>query len=160
MPDKIIHRILQKLNQPGLDDLLINKLKFSELQSLLLHVFNRKVTKLDIAGLFREYRTNRLVQPSSLDPRRLLGLESGLFSLLPDHFSALVINHKSEYGRNYYRRMRFMINFTNNRGQSYDLIDGGFTNWTSELMKNNKERLMTSGIGTELLLKTLILENL
>ena len=320
MTNKIIHRILQNLNLPGLDDMLINKLKFSELQSLLLHVFNRKVTKLDIAGLFREYRTNRLVQPSALDPRRLLELESGLFSLLPDNFTALelspvvplgtsslmgpvhqnniistirncevisdvtnvlamecakrrinlllldkksttpvklataqrqmrtqsiqdinftphftifalctagrdegsdrfeqsallehigfyfriidelinpdlirkktlkiydydetnnsvlfdavntimrmeqgielVIDHKSEYGRNYYRRMRFMINLTNKRGQSYDLIDGGFTNWTSELMKNNKERLMTSGIGTELLLKTLLLEHL
>jgi hypothetical protein len=313
MPNKITSRILQKINLPGLDDILIKKLSFSELQSLLLHIFTRKVAKSDTAGLFSNYLTNRLVQPSVLDPRKLLELESILFSLLPEGFapldlspvtplgtsslmgpvnqniiistirncevvsdvtnvmalecakrrlellrmdkksvtkirlataqrqmrtqpvhdrnftshfkifalctagrdegserfeqSALLehitfyfraverivkqdhikkkilkiftygergnaalieavnnvirmetdveprIDRESEYGRNYYRRMRFMINLTNNHNQSYDIIDGGFTNWTSELMKNNKERLMISGIGTELLLK-------
>jgi hypothetical protein len=65
----------------------------------------------------------------------------------------LVIDKNSDYGKNYYRRLRFMINITNAQNMSYDLVDGGFTDWTSALMKNNKERLMTSGIGTELLLK-------
>jgi hypothetical protein len=65
----------------------------------------------------------------------------------------LVVYRNSEYGKNYYRRLRFMINLTNTQNMSYNLIDGGFTDWTSVLMKNNKERLMTSGIGTELMLK-------
>jgi hypothetical protein len=313
MPTKITSRILQKLNLPGLDEDLIDKLKFSELQSLLLYVFNRKVAKMDATGLFNDYRNNRLVQPSVLDPRKFLELESSLFSLLPEGFTALelspvtslgtsslmgpvnqniiistirncevvsdvtnvialecarrrlellqqdkkstaqikfataqrqmrtqpvhdknftahfkifalctagrdegsdrfeqsallehtgfyfrvidelinkdlikkktlkifnydesknarlmetvntivrlgndielVIDRNSEYGKNYYRRLRFMINLTNAHNQSYDLIDGGFTDWTSALMKNNKERLITSGIGTELMLK-------
>jgi hypothetical protein len=29
------------------------------------------------------------------------------------------------------------------------LIDGGFTDWTQQLMSNRKERLMTSGLGSE-----------
>jgi len=65
----------------------------------------------------------------------------------------LVVEKNSDYGRNYYRRLRFMIDLTNADNKSYNVIDGGFTDWTSVLMKNNKERLMTSGIGTELLLK-------
>lgn len=316
MPSKIITRILQRLNQPGLDTALIDKLQFSELQSLLLHVFNRKVAKLDTSGLFKDYRNNRLVQPSVLDPRRFLELESGLFSLLPDGFTPielspvtslgtsslmgpvnqdiiisairncevvsdvtnvmalecavrrlgmlqhdkkstaqvklataqrqmrtqpvkdknytshfkifalctagrdegsdrfeqaallehvgfyfriieeiikpdrikkkilkifiydeshherlmetvntlirtgkdveLAVEKNSDYGRNYYRRLRFMINLTNAQNLSYDIIDGGFTDWTKALMKNNKERLMTSGIGTELMLKAFV----
>jgi hypothetical protein len=313
MPAKILDRILQKLNLPGIDEALIDKLKLSELQSLLLHVYNRKVAKLSTTALFNDYRSNRLVQPSILDPRKFLQLESDLFSFLPDGFMAmelspvtslgtsslmgpvnqdiiistirncevvsdvtnvmalecakrrleilqqdkkstsqiklataqrqmrtqpvqdknftshfkifalctagrdegsdrfeqsallehtsfyfrvidelmkqdlikkkilkiftydegknaalmetvntiirlgkdieLVIEKNSEYGKNYYSRLRFMINLTNVQNISYDLIDGGFTDWTRTLMKNNKERLMTSGIGTELLLK-------
>ena len=313
MPTKIISRILKKINLPGLDEILIDKLKFSELQSLLLRVFNKKIAKLDATSLFNDYRNNRLVQPSVLNPRNFLELESRLFSLLPDGFTALelspvtplgtsslmgpvnqnniistirncevvsdvtnvmalecakrrlellqhekkstaqvklataqrqmrtqsvhdknftahfkifalctagrdegsdrfeqsallehlgfyfkvidalinqdlikkktlkifnydegknaalmetvntivrlgnnielVIEKNSDYGKNYYRRLRFMINLTNRQNMSYDLIDGGFTDWTQALMKNNKERLMTSGIGTELMLK-------
>ncbi len=313
MINPIVRRILQKLNLPGLDESLINKLKFSELQSLLLYVFSRKVAKLDTAGLFNDYRNNRLVQPSILDPRKFMELELSMFSLLPDgfvpielspvtslgtsslmgpvnqniiistirncevvsdvtnvmalecsrrrmellqqdkksttlvklatvqrqmrtqpvqdknhtaHFKIfalctagrdegsdrfeqeallehvsfyfrvieeilkpdrikkktlkifnydesrnatlmetvntiirlgenveLVVEKNSDYGRNYYRRLRFMIDLTNADNKSYNVIDGGFTDWTSVLMKNNKERLMTSGIGTELLLK-------
>ncbi len=316
MPSKIITRILQRLNQPGLDTALIDKLQFSELQSLLLHVFNRKVAKLDTSGLFNDYRNNRLVQPSILDPLKFLELESDIFSLLPDgfvpielspvtslgtsslmgpvnqdivistirncevvsdvtnvmalecavrrlgmlqhdkkstaqvklataqrqmrtqpvkdknytsHFKIfalctagrdegsdrfeqaallehvgfyfriieeiikpdrikkkilkifiydeshherlmetvntlirtgkdveLAVEKNSDYGRNYYRRLRFMINLTNAQNLSYDIIDGGFTDWTKALMKNNKERLMTSGIGTELMLKAFV----
>ena len=313
MTNPILRRILQRLNLPGLDEILIDKVKFSELQSLLLDVFNKKIARLDAARLFKDYRYNRLVQPSILDPRKFLELESRLFSLLPEGFISLdlspvtslgtsslmgpvnqniiistirncevvsdvtnvmalecakrrlgflqqdkkstmqvklataqrqmrtqpvqdknftahfkifalctagrdegsdrfehaallehigfyfrvidelmnqdlikkktlkiftydesknialmetvntlirlgkdielVVYRNSEYGKNYYRRLRFMINLTNTQNMSYDLIDGGFTDWTSVLMKNNKERLMTSGIGTELMLK-------
>jgi hypothetical protein len=313
MPTKITSRILKQLNLPGLDEVLINKLSFSELQSLLLYVFNRKVARLNASSLFSDYRNNRLVQPSILDPGKFLELESGLFSLLPDGFlpvelspvtslgtsslmgpvnqdiiistirncevvsdvtnvmalecarrrmellrqdkraithvklatahrqmrtqpvtdknhtahfkifalctagrdegsdhfeqaallehagfyfriieeilnpdrikkkilrifsydedknAALmetvntiirlgkdiepVIEKNSDYGKNYYHRLRFMIDLTGTNNQTYNLIDGGFTDWTRSLMKNNKERLMTSGIGTELMMK-------
>jgi len=29
------------------------------------------------------------------------------------------------------------------------VADGGFTDWTARLLQDKKERLMTSGIGTE-----------
>jgi len=29
------------------------------------------------------------------------------------------------------------------------LVDGGFTTWTQQLLSNRKERLMTSGLGSE-----------
>jgi hypothetical protein len=34
-------------------------------------------------------------------------------------------------------------------GVRYPVADGGFTDWTARLLQNRKERLLTSGIGTE-----------
>ena len=65
-----------------------------------------------------------------------------------------VIDKNSDFGRNYYSRLRFMISVTNHDDQEFDYIDGGFTDWTSKLLNNRKERLLTSGIGTDFLLRT------
>lgn len=61
----------------------------------------------------------------------------------------------SEFGRNYYRRLRFMISVVNKSNMEFDYIDGGFADWTSKLLNNKKERLLTSGIGTDFLLRTI-----
>jgi len=34
-------------------------------------------------------------------------------------------------------------------GQRYPIVDGGFTDWTARLLGDRKERLLTSGIGSE-----------
>ena len=31
----------------------------------------------------------------------------------------------------------------------YFLVDGGFTDWTQQLLSNRKERLLISGMGSE-----------
>ena len=48
-----------------------------------------------------------------------------------------------------------MISVINQNNQEFDYIDGGFTDWTSKLLSNKKERLLTSGIGTDFLLRTI-----
>ena len=58
-----------------------------------------------------------------------------------------------EAAKNYYGDICFRINLTNKSGESFDLVDGGFTDWTQKLLSNDKERLLTSGLGTELMLK-------
>ena len=63
-----------------------------------------------------------------------------------------------EAAKNYYGDICFRINLTGKTGESYDLVDGGFTNWTQKMISNDKERLLTSGLGTELLLKTFDVE--
>jgi hypothetical protein len=52
----------------------------------------------------------------------------------------------------YYDRVRFSLNLVH-RGQEINLADGGLVDWTQRLTGNKKERLFTSGIGLELLLK-------
>ncbi len=54
-----------------------------------------------------------------------------------------------EAGRGYYAEVCFHIYATNVTGTELELIDGGFTTWTQQLLSNSKERLLISGLGTE-----------
>lgn len=57
----------------------------------------------------------------------------------------------SEEG-NYYRMLQFKIMLTVG-DNIVDIADGGFVDWTQQLLSNRKERLLISGMGTELLYK-------
>jgi hypothetical protein len=61
----------------------------------------------------------------------------------------------SWFGKGYYMRLRFGISVINRKKDEFDYIDGGFVNWTGSLLNNKKERLLTSGIGTDFLLRTI-----
>jgi hypothetical protein len=52
-------------------------------------------------------------------------------------------------GRNYYREACFHIYAKDREGLEYQLADGGFTDWTQQLLSSRKERLLISGMGTE-----------
>ena len=52
-------------------------------------------------------------------------------------------------GRNYYDRLCFAAYASDAADQEYMLVDGGFTTWTQQLLSNQKERLLISGIGTD-----------
>lgn len=58
----------------------------------------------------------------------------------------------SDDGRGYYGEVRFKLYGSTASGDELFLADGGFTDWTSRLLSNRKERFMTSGLGTERLL--------
>ncbi len=66
-----------------------------------------------------------------------------------------MVDQKDVNGINYYEELRIMINVTNSQNQTFHLVDGGYTNWTRKILSDKKERLLTSCIGTELLLKTM-----
>ena len=55
--------------------------------------------------------------------------------------------------RNYYSPLAFRIRFRDIEGRTWDLIDGGFTNWTQLLLNSRKERFLSSAIGSELLFR-------
>jgi hypothetical protein len=69
------------------------------------------------------------------------------------------IEKNSEFGKGYYIRLRFVISVINQSNQEFDYIDGGYVNWTSKLLNNNKERLLTSGLGSDFLLRTIKIKN-
>jgi hypothetical protein len=55
---------------------------------------------------------------------------------------------------NYYDQLRFSLNLVL-KGVEYNIGDGGLVNWGQKLTGNKKERMFTSGLGTELLWKLL-----
>jgi hypothetical protein len=58
-------------------------------------------------------------------------------------------------GLNYYTGPCFHIKCKNKTGDDLMIPDGGFTDWTKVLLQDKKERLLTSGIGIELIGKLL-----
>jgi hypothetical protein len=77
---------------------------------------------------------------------------SELESNLRDAFQETLkqkIGRVERLDQNYYQDIGFHIFATNNAGEKLFLADGGFTDWTQKLLGNRKERLLTSGIGTE-----------
>lgn len=52
-------------------------------------------------------------------------------------------------GLGYYTGLCLRISPAAPDGVRYPIVDGGFTNWTARLLEDNKERLLTTGIGSE-----------
>lgn len=53
-------------------------------------------------------------------------------------------------GMSYYTHSCFKIRAESIKGIRYSLVDGGMVDWTQKILSSNKERLLTSGMGTEL----------
>jgi len=53
---------------------------------------------------------------------------------------------------NYYKGLQFKV-VINVGGEDLEIADGGFVDWTAQLLGNKKERLLISGFGIELLYK-------
>lgn len=83
--DPIISSILRKTGIPDLVERLSEQLTGSELNSLLLEVFNKKVSRMSPAELLRQYETNRFVQPSPTDMTGLLEKELQILRMLRHH---------------------------------------------------------------------------
>ena len=56
-------------------------------------------------------------------------------------------------GVGYYAGLCFNVVATDREGAPKPIADGGCLDWTRRLLANDKERLLTSGLGLELLVK-------
>ena len=54
-------------------------------------------------------------------------------------------------GRGYYKGLCFQVNAENKLGDLFMLADGGMTDWTQQYLSSKKERLLISGVGSELI---------
>jgi hypothetical protein len=62
--------------------------------------------------------------------------------------AVIVLDHTRQRGRSYYRDLCFKVN-ANTGGRLEEIGDGGFTDWTQQLLASSKERLLISGIGVD-----------
>ncbi|WP_138993603.1 hypothetical protein [Larkinella sp. C7] len=77
----IVEKILNRINRPDLLQVLSDELTPSELNSLLLEVFNRQTGRLAPAELLQHYQKNRFVKPADTNFLALRGLETKLLQL-------------------------------------------------------------------------------
>ncbi|MBB6669906.1 hypothetical protein [Cohnella nanjingensis] len=80
------------------------------------------------------------------------GLMDRMYDHLNERFrSCLFIADKEESNNRYYHGINFKINVND-----VSIVDGGFVDWTQQLLGNKKERLLISGAGIDLQLITLL----
>ncbi len=85
------------------------------------------------------------------DGRHQATLQAGVLAPLASQFPSVAwgFDPGRASGRDYYDAVCFHIYVQDDAGAEHELVDGGFTNWTQQLLNNKKERLLISGIGTE-----------
>lgn len=85
----LVDKILDKIGQKDLLNILVNDLSYSELNSLLMEVYRRKTDKISPTELLNSYNNNRFVHPTNANLKGLLELEidfykiAELFSFIP-----------------------------------------------------------------------------
>lgn len=60
-----------------------------------------------------------------------------------------LLDQQREHGRGYYQSAGFQIHVSDPADSTFFLVDGGFTDWTQQLLSNRKERLLISGMRSE-----------
>lgn len=75
----MIRRLARRLAERPALELLERELMSSELSTLLLHVIAERSRQRSVADLLRQYERTPALQPSQVDPRRVLELESAAF---------------------------------------------------------------------------------
>ncbi len=89
MNEALIERIEREAGVPGLLEVLTTRLAPTDLQSLLLEVHARLAGRVDSRRLLEQYRGNRFVAPSPVDPRTLVEVDRLAWALLPDGYVPL-----------------------------------------------------------------------
>lgn len=85
MTSDIIKSILHRINQPGLLNILADELSGTELNSLLLEVFNRRTKSTTPAEMFDQYQRNRFVKPADLPVLKMKRMELDILGLFELH---------------------------------------------------------------------------
>jgi hypothetical protein len=105
-----------------------------------------------VGGSARFFRERGIALPELVHPL----LDAGVINPLRDEFPEVGfrVNQERLEGLGYYSSFTLRISAEAPDGNSYPIVDGGFTDWTARLLGNRKERLLISAIGTEFACKT------
>jgi hypothetical protein len=87
--DPIIERILRETGIPELFDVLAGRLNPTDLQSLLLAVYQRRAEAIPASQLLERYEQDRFVRPSAIAPQTLVDFDRLVWSTLPNAYMAV-----------------------------------------------------------------------
>jgi hypothetical protein len=100
MSDPMLERIQREAGIPELIDVLVERLAPTDLQSLLLEVYRRRVAGVQPSQLLERYERDRFVRPSDLAPNVLADFDRLVWSLLPEHYTAVELSPVCPLGTN------------------------------------------------------------
>lgn len=72
------------------------------------------------------------------------------------HIAIQVVDHPDK-AINYYKGIQYKIDIVV-KGKTWEIGDGGFVDWPQQLLQNKKERMLTTGIGFDLMYRILQME--
>jgi hypothetical protein len=98
--DPIIERIQREAAIPNLLDTLADHLSPTDLQSLLLAVYQRRAEKVTPSQLLGRYEQDRFVRPSAVGPQALADFDQLAWSLLPETYTAIDLSPVCPLGTN------------------------------------------------------------
>jgi len=81
MNQNLINRL--QPSAPHLLETLSEKLSLTDLQSLLMAVYEKRVLKLLAKKLLDQYQQNRFIKPAAIDPLKIIRFDLFAFSNLP-----------------------------------------------------------------------------
>ncbi|MBN2384147.1 hypothetical protein JXQ70_14820 [bacterium] len=88
-PDAIQRRIVKQLGLPDLPDRLVESISATDLQSMMIRVYQRRVEQLSARHILEQYEHNRFVRPARVDPRLTIAFDQMAFNLLPEEYDIL-----------------------------------------------------------------------
>jgi hypothetical protein len=95
---KIVKRIEKETGVPNLSRVLSECIKPTDLQSLLLKVYQERAKRRSTRAIFSDYVSNSFNLPSRCDPSLLLKWDCVAFSHLPEGFCAVELSPVSPLG--------------------------------------------------------------
>lgn len=120
--------------------LLFETAQLVEQLTVHLHLLSQTLTKENITIKILVKEENEL----------LTGALKTAFANISEEYPLEIIQQQQP--NEYYKLVQFKI-FYSQKGASINLSDGGFVDWTQQLLSNKKHRLLISGIGIELVFK-------
>ena len=98
MQHKILNKILKKLDDPDLLTRLVHQLSFSELQSLLMVVYEEKRKSIRASDILEQYKSDPFLFPSGIDQRTQVEFDSIINSVLPKEYLSIELSPVSPLG--------------------------------------------------------------
>jgi hypothetical protein len=95
---EIVRRIEREAGVPNLSKILADRIKPTDLQSLLLKVYQEQVKRRTLRTILSDYAVNSFTLPSRCSPSTLLEWDRIAFSHLPSCFSVVELSPVSPLG--------------------------------------------------------------
>lgn len=96
----IVKRIKKERTLSSMDGLLEGKIEPTNLQSLLLRVYENLVARIKAKDIVRQHRENRFVQPCSLSQREIINFDQLIYSVVPKIFFPIELSPVNPLGLN------------------------------------------------------------